>query len=645
MKDGSGLRRRGFLKGSVFGGAVLPVLPAYAQSQGEPAPKKVTAPGSAEAAAETARLPSEPAGALRIGDPGSDFMVDLLKATDVPYVAAMAGSAFRGLHESIVNHGGNHAPELIVCVHEEVSAGIAHGYAKVAGRPMACLVHSTVGLLHASMAIYNAWCDRAPIMVIAGNGLDATKRRPGVEWTHTAQDVGAFVREFTKYDDTPISLQHYAESYMRAYEVSTTPPYEPVLIVADSELQEAQIADRAQLSVPARAPVAPPGAAPAAVERAAELLAGAQAPLIIADRAARSQAGMDRLVQLAELLNAPVVDRAGRLNMPTTHYLCQTSLQNNLIAKSDVILGLELTDFWGTINALPDRTERHARRVARADARTIAISASYGYIRSVVQDAQRYLAADVAIDADAETCLPQLIEAVRRKLGPDRAREIAGRTAGLKAAYAAMRADDAAAAANGWDASPISTARLSMELWKQIRTLDWGLVSNHAFISSWPQRLWDFTKYYQYIGGEGGYGVGYGAPAAIGAALAHRDAGRIAVAVQCDGDLMMLPGALWTAAHHRIPLLMVMHNNRSWHQETMHLKRMSGRRDRGPETWPIGTVMTDPAIDFAAVAKGMGVWAEGPISDPAKLPGAIRRALDVVKSGRPALLDTLTQMR
>ena len=645
MTDASGFGRRGFLKGSVISGALLPAIPAIAQSQGEPAPKKVAPPGSAAAAAENAAVPSDGGDAPRIADPGSDFMVDLLKATNIRYVSAMAGSAFRGFHESIVNHGGNKAPELIVCVHEEISAGIAHGYAKVANAPMACLVHSTVGLLHASMAIYNAWCDRAPIMVIAGNGIDATKRRPGVEWVHTAQDLGTFVREFTKYDDAPVSLQQYAESYMRAYELSVTPPYEPVLIVADTELQEAEIPDRAQLKVPARAPVSPPSAAQTAVERAAELLIGAEEPVIVADRAARSQEGMSRLVELAELLNAPVIDKAGRLNMPTTHYLCQTSLQNALLAKADVILGLELTDFWGTVNALPDTIERKAHRFARQDAKTIAISASYGYSRSVVQDAQRYFAADLAIDADAETSLPPLIDAVRRKLTPARIQAIQDRTIRLKAAYAGMRADDASAAANGWDASPISTARLSMEIWEQIRTLDWGLVSNTAFVSSWPQRLWEFTRYHQYIGGEGGYGVGYGAAAAVGAAIAHRDAGRIAIAIQCDGDLMAVPGALWTAAHHRVPLLMVMHNNRAWHQETMHLKRMSGRRDRGPETWPIGTVMTDPAVDFAWIARGMGVWAEGPISDPAKLPGAIRRALDVVKSGRPALLDTLTQMR
>ncbi|MGW8201246.1 thiamine pyrophosphate-binding protein [Sphingomonas bisphenolicum] len=645
MDDTNNLGRRRFIKASVLAGIAIPSLPAAAQGQTVSGPQKVMPPNAEAAAVEHGTFTGDAGEPHLIHNPGSDFMVDVLKATGTRYVAAMAGATFRGLHESIVNYGGNRSPELIVCVHEEISAAIAHGYAKVANEPMACLVHSTVGLLHASMAIYNAWCDRAPMMVIAGNGLDATKRRPGVEWVHTAQDLGAFVREYVKYDDTPISLQHYAESFMRAHELSMTPPYEPVMIVADSELQEEAVAAGAQLNIPARAPVYPPTASPSAMDRAADILLAADFPLIVADRAARSQSGVDLIVELAELLNAPVIDRAGRFNMPTTHYLCQTGLQATLLRQADAILALELTDLWGTINTVPDIVERPSRRVARPDAKVIHITASYGYVRSVVQDAQRYFAADVAVDADAEASLPSLIASVRRKLSTQKSEAIAAKKAKLEASYADMRASDAAAATIGWDASPISTARLSMEIWDQIKDLDWGLVSNHAFISSWPQRLWDFTKYHQYIGGEGGYGVGYGAPAAVGAALAHRDAGRIAVAIQCDGDLMMLPGTLWTAAHHRVPLLMVMHNNRSWHQETMHLKRMAGRRDRDPHSWPIGTTMTNPEIDFAKIAQGMGVHAEGPISKPEHLKGALARALSVVRSGRPALIDTITQVR
>lgn len=646
--------RRSFLKASLALGTANFAIPTLGQAAGPPGSPQAPAPTAERAHAEAGGIDGEPHhergvdGALRpelITDPGSDFMVDLMRAVDIRYVAAMAGSTFRGLHESIVNYGGNRAPELIVCVHEEVSAAMAHGYAKVAGKPMACLVHSNVGLQHASMAIYNAWCDRVPMIVVAGNGLDATKRRPGVEWLHATQDLGAMVRDFVKWDDVPVSLAHYAESFMRGYELSTTPPYEPVLIVADSELQEAPIVRREALNISRRAPVSPPAGDPAAIDRAAALLVAAEKPLIVVDRVARTPDGVKLLVQLAEMLNAPVIDRAGRMNMPTTHYLNQSSLQSRLVGSSDVLLGLELTDIWGIVNTVPDRTERTFRRLAHPSAKVIGISANYGYIKANVQDVQRYYAADLTMAADAQTCLPQLIEAVDRRLTRDVRKTIGARTAALKADYVQMRAADATDAARAWDASPVSTARLSMELWDQIKHLDWGLVSNPAFISSWPQRLWDITEHHQFIGGEGGYGVGYGAPAAAGAALAHRDAGRIAVAVQNDGDLMVLPGTLWTLAHHSIPILMVMHNNRAWHQETMHLKRMSSRRERGPDTWGIGTVITDPAIDFAMMARSMGVWADGPISDPDRLKAAIGRALEVVKSGKPALLDVLTQPR
>ena len=621
-------------RGAAPSGADKPAGPSTGAIQAETGPVR-TGPPASGAHGETAT----------IGDPGSDYMVELLHAAGIRYVAAIPGSSFRGLHESIVNHGGDKAPQLITCVHEEISAAIAHGYAKAAGHPMACLVHSTVGLQHASMAIYNAWCDRVPMMVLAGNGLDETKRRPGVEWFHTAADLGEFVRSYVKWDDTPVSLGHYGESFMRAMQITLTPPCDPVLIVCDGDLQEEDIPDRSALPIPRLAEVAPAGGNPAAIGQAADMLVKAEQPVIVADRAARTLDGMRSLVRLAELLNAPVIDRLARLNMPTNHYLNQTGRQASLVKTADVILGLELTDIWGVVNDVPDIMHRKSVRKARPDAKIIGISAGYGTAHGNVQDQQRYLATDLMLDADAETAMPQLIDAIEQRLDGARRKAIAGRKAALVDAYHAMRAGDAEAAAIGWDASPISTARLSMELWDQIKHLNWALVSDINFVSYWPTRLWDFTEHHQFIGGAGGYGIGYGMPSSVGAALAHRDAERIPVSIQCDGDMMMLPGALWTLAHHDIPMLVVMHNNRAWHQETMHLKRMANWRGRGPTTWPVGTTITDPDIDFSTLARSMGVWAQGPIDDPAKLASAIGAALDIVKQGKPALLDVLTQPR
>jgi len=205
------------------------------------------------------------------------------------------------------------------------------------------------------------------------------------------------------------------------------------------------------------------------------------------------------------------------------------------------------------------------------------------------------------------------------------------------------RARDAAAYA--WDASPISTARFCSELWAQIRNEDWSLVSSAAFVSRWPLRLWSFEKHYQYIGGQGGYGIGYNAPASVGAALANRKYGRLSVNIQCDGDLMYAPGVLWTAAHHRIPLLTVVHNNRAYHQEVMQVQIMADRHSRGIDRAHIGTTIADPNIDYAKLAQSMGVYAEGPISDPNDLAPAITRAVQFAKRGQPALVDVLTQPR
>jgi len=648
MKKPSGHSRRNFLKDALASGAAASLAAPSLAAETARAGPGIGPPHCALIAAET-QMPSllqPPSTEPRfIGNPGSDFMVDLFRQVGIDYVAAMPGSTFRGLHESIVTYGKNEKPELIVCLHEEVSAAIAHGYAKVAGKPMACMVHNNVGLQHASMAIYNAWSDRVPMMVIAGNIADSNKRRHGIEWYHTTLDVGTLVRDFTKWDDAPVSLQHYAESFMHAYSVSTTLPCAPVLIVADAELQESPIEGCEQIAVPALRAVAPPAADAATLATACAWLAQARSPVIVADRAIRTSEGMRQLIKLAEMLNAPVIDLLSRMNFPSNHYLNLSGRQRALIAEADVILALEATDLWGITGAVKDLIGRPWERVAKPDAKTISITTAYLYGKSNMQDAQRYAAADLPIAADAEATLPLLLRQLEATMTPAQKTAAAGRSEKLKQSSETLRTADRNAAAIAWDSSPISTARLSQELWNVIRGDKWALVSSTFSVSRWPQRLWDFSEPYQFIGGEGGYGVGYGAPAAVGAALAHHKAGRMAVCIQNDGDLMTAPSALWTAAHHKIPLLMVMHNNRAYHQEVMHIQRMANRRDRHPENGTVGSLLTAPDIDYARLAQSMGVWAEGPISRPENLGPALLRAWAVVKRGEPALLDVLTQPR
>jgi thiamine pyrophosphate-dependent acetolactate synthase large subunit-like protein len=577
--------------------------------------------------------------------PGADFMTDVVKSLGFEYVCANPGSSFRGLHESIVNYGGNRNPELITCCHEESAVAMAHGYAKIEGKPLCVLAHGTVGLQHAAMAVYNAFCDRVPVYMILGNLLDATSRRPGAEWNHSVQDAVAMVRDCIKWDDLPVSLTHFAESAVRAYKIAMTPPMMPVALVADGDLQENPIANGEWPRIPKLTIPAPPQGDSGAVAEAAKMLVDAENPVLVAGRAARTPAGMAHLIRLAEVLSAPVLDQGERMNFPTRHRLNHSDRARQLIADADVILGLELSDFWGTVNSFRDQLQRSSRRIAKANAKLISITSCDLFSKSNYQDFQRLPEVDLAIAADAEATLLVLIEAVERRISASRRSAIRDR--GDKLTTARQRALERARSDAGyaWDASPISTARLCHELWAQIQGQDWSLVSAVGSVSNWPLRLWSFEKHYQFIGGAGGHGIGYGAPAAVGAALANRRHGRLSVSIQNDGDLMYAPGILWTAAHHRIPLLSVVHNNRAYHQEVMHIQRMANRHNRGITNAGIGTVLEKPNLDYARIAQGMGVHAEGPVSDPRDLGPAIRRALDVVRQGEPALVDVVTQPR
>jgi acetolactate synthase I/II/III large subunit len=636
------VNRRRFLRTAAAGTAALVVHPAVTKAapsdplQAPPVPPllKATAP---EAAASVE--------VLTVDHPGSDFMVDVLKSLNFEYLCANPGNSFRSLHESMINYGGNKEPEFITCCHEESAVGMGHGYAKIEGKPLLVCVHGTVGLQHASMAIYDAFCDRVPVYIVLGNFSDAALRFGQVDWTHSAQDPAAMVRDYVKWDDNPVSLEAFGESAVRAYKIATTPPTMPVALVAGHALQEHPVPEYGNPAVPKLTITSPPVGDSAAVSEAARLLVAAENPVLVTDRLARTPQGLAAMIELAETLQAPVIDRNGRMNFPTRHPLNMTEQAGATVAAADVVAGLELTDFWSVVNSVRGQVYPEPHRVTKSGAKLISITANDLYLKSNYQDFQRYAAVDLAMAADAEATLPSLIEAVKRQLTDDRKRALADRGAKIAAAHQQVMQAQREAAASGWDGTPIGTARLSMELWAQIKNEDWSLVSNCQFVSRWPLRLWDFQKHYHYIGAEGGYGVGYGAPASVGAALANRKHGRLTVSIQNDGDLMFAPGVLWTAAHHRIPLLIIMHNNRAYHQELMQVQVMASQHNRGITNASIGNVLVDPPIDYAKLAQSMGMYGEGPIADPSDLAAAIRRAIEVVKHGDPALVDVLTQPR
>ena len=369
---------------------------------------------------------------------------------------------------------------------------------------------------------------------------------------------------------------------------------------------------------------------------------GAENPLIIVDRCARNQEGVKLLVELAEALQAPVVDLGGRMNFPTTHPLSHNEGRRTLVREADVVLLLEVADPWGQFNSLSDPHKEHKVGMKKG-ARLVNISMQDVYIRSNYQDFQRYLPVDLSINGDGQASLPALIDEVKRATTDGQRNAFAARGAKMKEDWAKEKRRARDEAAHGWDLQPITTPRLAAETWNVIRNERWSLAVSDRI--PWARRLWPTTEYHQMLGGSGAQGVGYAAPAALGVALANKTRGLFTVTFQPDGDLMYSPGALWTAAYHKIPILYVMHNNRAYHQEIMHVQRMCSLHNRGVDRAWIGNVIDNPAIDYAKLAQSMGVWAEGPVTDPAKLGAALRRAADVVKRGEPALVDVVCQGR
>ncbi len=646
------LDRRKFLAAAAVAGAtgaVSPVQAATATSPETPPRPPSALPPDAHVAAAEAGTPDVPPYANE-GRPGSDFMVDVIKTLGIKYMPANPASSYRAIHESLINYGKNTMPEFLTVTHEEVGVGMAHGYYKIANKPLLTLCHGTVGLMHATMNIYDAFCDRAPVIVLAGNDMDAAHRSPGVPTVHSAQDINAIVRDYTKWDDTPVSAQHFAQSFVRAYQIATTPPYAPVVISLDDGLATEPIRDYGQkLYIPKFVATAAPAGEQGAVREAARLLVNAEHPVIVADRAVNTEKGIALLVQLAELIQAPVVRQRGRLNIPNTHYLSRPA---TVIPQADVILGLELTDYWDTVNKFVDNNAEgvgtNSSRI-KDGTKLISISTLQLMTKSNYQEFQRFQSVDVPIAGDVEATLPALIEAVKYALTDDRKNVVAQRGQSIRKEHDKGRDNTRQAAAIAWDASPISTARLCAEIYGQIKDTDWSLVPSSGDVSGWPLRLWPMDKHYHWTGTSGGYGVGWGCPASVGAALANRDEGRFSVSIQSDGDLMYVPGALWTAARHKIPMLAVMHNNRGYHQEVMHVQRLSNFRNRvaniGNDLGPIGTSIMNPDIEYHKLAESMGWWAKGPIKDPADLGPALKEAVAVVKSGQPALVNVWTQPR
>jgi acetolactate synthase-1/2/3 large subunit len=629
MSKKNSVGRRGFLKGAAAGAAVLAAKPSLVEAQQAQQRNGGARPNATTLAADTGNAPGGAPDRI-VENPGSDYMVDVIKSLGIEYCASNPGSTFDGLHESLLNHGMNTTPEFLTCCHEESSVAMAHGYAKIEGKPMMALIHGTVGLQHASMAIYNAYADRVPIYMVVGNHADSAARGAGVQSYHSANDMGGLVRDFTKWDDQPVSLGAFGDAAVRAYKVAMTPPMGPVLVVASHETQTEPNRQR-NLRVPKLTLTSPPSADDAAVADIAKMLVAAESPLIVSERTVRTPNGRKLLQELAEVLQAPV-NSGERMEISNRHPMAGNGGAGY---QADVTLCLEVADMAAT-----------ARANRARGAKTISISSVDLFHKSNIQDFGHYASdLDLDVGADAEASLPALIEACKKLITADRKRTMQDRGAKIAAAHVTARVDAIEQGSLGWDASPVSLNRLCAELWPLIEKDDWSLVSWQGFISGWPGRLWNFDKHYQYIGGQGAGGIGYNAPASVGAALANRKHGRLSINIQTDGDMNYAPGVLWTAAHHKIPLLTIMHNNRGYHAEVMILERMAAERARGQERVHIGTKLWEPNINYAKMAEAYGMYGQGPITDPNDLAPALQRGRERVRKGEPAMIDVVTQPR
>jgi thiamine pyrophosphate-dependent acetolactate synthase large subunit-like protein len=555
---------------------------------------------------------------------GSDALAELLSRLDLRYIALLPGSSYRGLHDSLVNYGGNRDPQMLVCLHEEHAVAVAHGYAKVTGRPMAVAVHSNVGLMHATMAIYNAYCDRVPMLIIGATGpVDAARRRPWIDWIHTAGDQGALIRQFSKWDDQPASIEAALESLARAYSATRQAPSAPVYVCLDVTLQEEPLAAPPEIpDVHRDASPRSHGPDTAAVGTTLEFLGQARRPLFLLGRLGRGEQEWDRRVALAERYGAMVVsDLKNGAVFPTGHRLHPAApgtflpaTAAGLIGAADLILSLDWVDLAGTIAAAAG----HGHPVS---ARIISCTVDSALHNGWSKDSFGREPVDLSVPADPDLLVRALLEAD----GPVKPSEWPAGGAGEAAAPAAEdRGEDifmhdlAGALRDALGGEPACLVRLPL---------------------GWDGADLQVAHPLDYLGQDGGAGVGSGPGMAVGAALALEGSGRLPVAVLGDGDLLMGGTALWTAAHYRLPLLVVVANNSSFYNDVVHQERVAGRRGRPARNSWIGQAIADPEPDLAGFARSLGFQAAGQVRERSALPGALAAAAAAARSGQCVLVD------
>jgi thiamine pyrophosphate-dependent acetolactate synthase large subunit-like protein len=554
---------------------------------------------------------------------GSDAIADMLRAMDIPYVLLNPGASFRGLHDSLVNHLGNEKPQMVVVLHEEHAVAIAHGYTKVTGKPLIAILHSNVGLMHGSMAIFDAWVDRIPVIVLGATGpVDASKRRPWIDWIHTAQDQAALIRNFIKWDAQPASIPSAQEALLRARQIATTAPQGPVYVCFDAALQESKLSASPALPDSTRY-LAPPPARPSdeVVIQAAEWLSNASRPVILMGRVSRDEKGWAERIQLAETLNAEVLTdlRVGAA-FPTDHPLHAapsgaflTPAAQAVLREADVVLSLDWLDLSGTL--------KQAWGEATVGSKVIQVSVDHCSHNGWSMDHQGLPPVDLFLLCEPEPAVTLLNHHVKPRTTPAPANRV------VAAAPAAV-------------AGSMTVATLAATLRRAVGDQKLCLM---RLPLSWSGEMWDFRHPLDFLGYDGGGGIGSGPGMSIGSALALKGTDRLPVAVIGDGDYMMGVNALWTAANARIPMLVVVCNNRSFFNDELHQERVARQRKRPVENRWIGQRISNPSPDLAMMARGQGLTGIGPVEDAAELQRVLVDAIAAVKNGETVVIDVVVQ--
>lgn len=562
----------------------------------------------------------------------SDAMAEMVRRLDLKYISLTPGASYRGFHDSLVNFLGNENPKMLVCLHEEHAVALAHGYAKVTETPMAVALHSNVGLMHAVMAIFNGWTDRKPMIIFGATGpVDANERRPWIDWIHTSKDQASMIRQFIKWDDQPASVPAALESILRANQITRTPPYGPVYVCLDAELQEQALSGPVTFPDHTRYAPAPPSApSPESVAEAANLLAKAKRPLILMGRVSRRQDDWNRRVQLAEATGAMVLTSTrSAAAFPTSHpqHVAPPSSRatepiKQVIKAADVILNMDYVDVAGLFQQVFGEDK------LKVKAKIIHCSPDSYVHNGWTMDHQALPLADVPIQTTPDALVKALLPAIKKKI------------------------KSKASVANKYKLR-VKKLNVPMKVVKGRKTMglrDLALtirdfrkgnkVSMVQLSLGWPGETCDFNGPLDYFGIDGGGGVGAGPGISVGVALALQGTGMLPLTVLGDGDFMMGCNALWTASHMEIPLLVVIANNRSYYNDEAHQERMAIARKRPVGNKWIGQRIDDPPIDLVAIAKAQGFDGEGPVSRAEDFALALKRGEKVVRAGGRYVIET-----